>query len=63
MGKKSEKLPKENIRASSEEFLGAARCSGPSIGTNGQEPSKMFQRKIFHALLKNLNVRAILGVE
>jgi hypothetical protein len=24
MGKKSEKLPEENIRASSEEFLGAA---------------------------------------
>jgi hypothetical protein len=64
MGNKSEKLPKENIRVSSEDFLGGgARCPGPSIDTNGQEPSKIFQRKIFHVLMKNLGVRAILGAE
>jgi hypothetical protein len=48
MGKKSTKLPKENIRASSEELFGdGGRCPGPSIDTNGQEVSKMFQKNPF----------------
>jgi hypothetical protein len=44
MGKKSEKFPKENICASSEEFFEATDAAqGSSIDTNGQEVSKIFQ--------------------
>jgi hypothetical protein len=59
MGKKSEKVPKENIHASNEEFFGAAGAApSPSIDTNGQEVSKMFQKKFFHASMRNLDVPA-----
>jgi hypothetical protein len=55
MGKKSKKLPKENMRASSEEFFrGGGRCPGPSIDTNGQEVSTIFQQKFFRGPVKNL---------
>ena len=38
MGKKSERVPKENIRSSNDEFFGAADAApSPSIDTNGQE--------------------------
>jgi len=63
MGKKSEKLPKENIRASSEEFLRQRTLPRPSIDTNGQEVSKMFQRKSFHASMKKLEVLVIVCAE
>jgi hypothetical protein len=38
-------------------FLGGGGCCpGPSIDTNGQEVSKMFQKKSFHALMKKVEV-------
>jgi hypothetical protein len=54
MGKKWEKVPKENMRASSEKFSRERMLPRPSIDTNGQEVSKMFQKKFFHASMKKL---------
>ena len=59
MGKKWEKVPKENIRASSEQFSRERMLPRPSIDTNGQEVSKMFQKKSFHASMKKLEVLVI----
>jgi hypothetical protein len=50
MGRKSEKLPKEKIRAFVKHFpRGEAAIARPSIPTNGQQADKTFQRKMFHA--------------
>jgi hypothetical protein len=63
-GQEVGKVPKENIRASNEEFFGAADAApSPSIDTNGQEVSKMFQTKFFHASLRNLDVLVIICAE
>ena len=55
MGTKSEKVPKENIRVSSEDFWWRAEAAaGSSTGTNGQEVIRMFQRKFFQASTKKV---------
>ena len=50
--------PKKIYAPEVKNFLGGGgRCPGPSIDTNGQEVSKIFQRQFFHALRKKLEVR------